>query len=137
MQFLFVDYDTHFVYKYSGFKTGPGNNRLSKKLVASDIMEFMFLITELYGCGRKLDCKYCNNTQHIKDRLVELINKYSKSKSSYPMISETDTTLLDLKGAKVPFLTPLQILCHYLGIKSSKGNNIRSILYKSIHKMLK
>ena len=137
LRFLFVDFDKSFIYKYEGFEPNSGqNSRLKTKEVVSDIMEFMFISIELDGCGRRLDCKFCNNTNYMKERLVALLNKYSDADKSYPLIAEKGTTLLELEGAKVPFLTPLQMANHYLNNKPSKSVSEQSILYKSIHKML-
>ena len=119
--FVFVDFDETFVYPYKGTKLGFGEVNL--KEIVSDIMEFMFIAIEMNRCGKSLNCVFCNNSHNMARRLLQLIKKYEKSKlETYPMISESGFTLLDLIGAKIPLLSPLKMVNHYFSNKVDPMN---------------
>tara|TARA_B100000902_G_scaffold399290_1_gene469451 strand:+ start:1483 stop:2724 length:1242 start_codon:yes stop_codon:yes gene_type:complete len=134
--FVFVDFDENFIFKYDGFyeKLPKTFKNIYKYEIISDIMEFMFLIIELFICGsKKLNCKFCNNTKNIINQVQKIIKKYENKE--VPMISrENKNTLLMLDGSKIPFMTPLEILNYYLKNYKEKKNNI--VLYNSIQKIL-
>lgn len=133
--FVFVDFDETFVYPYKGTKLGFGEVNL--KEIVSDIMEFMFIAIEMNRCGNSLNCVFCNNSHNMARRLLQLMKKYEKSKlETYPMISESGFTLLDLIGVKIPLMSPLKMVNHYFSNKVRPNERDGYVLYKSVMKML-
>ena len=133
--FVFVDFDDAFIYPYKGFIPSFGFN---VKEVVSDIMEFMFIAIELNMCGRKLNCVFCDNSINMARRLNELIDKYEDT--YYPLISgRKQTTLLELVGANVPVLSPLEMLSHYLLYNKVEPQEISKqvIIYDTILQLIR
>jgi len=129
--FVFVDFDEKFIYKYDGFNTSFTD--IPKQEIISDIMEFMFLTIELFQCGYNLNCKFCKNTENVKNKINKIIKKYENQ--DLPMITnEYKATLLHLIGANIPFMTPLAMNNFYLSNSNDANNHEK--LYDIIQNLL-
>lgn len=103
-KYLFVDFDTTFCYTY--------RNRKKKHTFTvdeiSDIMEFMFLCTELNRCPE--NNQICSSHRYIRKRIYTLIDKYSRKGRQLIQMGG----LLDMENAPLIDSQPIHVLAHYL-----------------------
>tara|TARA_Y100000996_G_scaffold398512_3_gene366617 strand:+ start:137 stop:1330 length:1194 start_codon:yes stop_codon:yes gene_type:complete len=136
-KFVFVDFDQDYIYPYKGVKvTNSGNEpNVDIQEIVSDIMEFMFIIIELRYCGERLNCLFCNNLTDMTERLLQIKKKYDNfNLNTYPMISKNGNNLLELLGADIPRVTPVELLVAYIGMEVDDYES--TLLYHSVTKTM-
>ena len=138
-KFVFVDFDQDYIYHYRGFNvTNSGNEAyVDTEEIVSDIMEFIFIIIEMKFCGKRLNCLFCKNLTDMAERLVELKDKYDNFRlNTYPMISETGNTLMELLGSDIPRVNPAELLAAYLELDLDPYDYTATMVYNSVMETL-
>ena len=143
-KFLFVDFDEKFMYKYDGFNPNPNSDvwkqHFTIEEIISNMMEFMFLNIILSNCAN-INCKFCNNSSNIFNRILELIRKYVNRDVTMPLVSLNQTnpveTLLDLNNINFKLLSPNGMLFYYLKINGKTTNDKKNAFIEHIGSLIK
>ena len=143
-KFIFVDFDEKFMYKYDGFSPNPNSDvwkqHFTIEEIVSNMMEFMFLNIILSKC-ENINCKFCNNSSNIFNRILELIRKYVNPDITLPLVSLNQTTpvetLLDLNNIKFKLLSPNGMLFYYLKINGKTTNDKKNAFIEYIASLIK